>query len=325
MSDKKRELTQSEKDECSALKAALERFNAGKSRKDSLTQGKIAEALDMSQGSVSSYLNGYNALNLRFASYVAREIGVPVRSFSERLHKELESIAWHEADAARSAGARPIETKVLTSKNVEELEMLKDLNAIQAAVLQGKIADGGHRLMARQMRKEIETGVVSSAAPVTMVTAASANESSITEDEEHVYIPQLDAKVAAGQGEENPHVEVRGTLAFKKSWIKRKGLKIPRLTVIFATGTSMEPTFYAYDALLINEESRELKDGRVFAFRNREGENLVKRAVKEKGAWILRSDNPDKSVKAHQDMPFADEEGQCFEVIGQVIWRGGDL
>lgn len=93
MSDKKREISQWEKEECAKLKAALEEFNAGKSRKDSLTQGKIAEALDMSQGSVSSYLNGYNALNARFASYVASQIGIRIESFSERLAAEVGEMA----------------------------------------------------------------------------------------------------------------------------------------------------------------------------------------------------------------------------------------
>lgn len=37
MSDKKREISQWEKEECAKLKAALEEFNAGKSRKDSPT------------------------------------------------------------------------------------------------------------------------------------------------------------------------------------------------------------------------------------------------------------------------------------------------
>ena len=152
-----------------------------------------------------------------------------------------------------------------------------------------------------------------------------ANEPSITEDDVHVYIQQLDAKAAAGLGEENPHVEVRGTLAFKKSWIKRKGLKVHNLAAIFASGRSMEPTIHEWDALLIDKGSNSLKNDRVFAFLNKEGETIVKRAVKEGDSWLLRSDNSDKSVRAHRDMSFTDEEGQRFDVIGQVIWRGGDL
>lgn len=108
MSDKKREISHWEKEECAKLKAALEEFNAGKSRKDSLTQGKIAEALDMSQGSVSSYLNGYNALNARFASYVASQIGIRIESFSERLAAEVGEMAKAvHAEPAKGMSSQP--------------------------------------------------------------------------------------------------------------------------------------------------------------------------------------------------------------------------
>lgn len=89
MSDKKRELTSWEKAECHALKRFVDAFNAGKTRSESLTQGKIAEQLDISQGSVSSYLNGYNALNMRVAGAIAGMIGIPVERFSPRLAKEI--------------------------------------------------------------------------------------------------------------------------------------------------------------------------------------------------------------------------------------------
>lgn len=170
-----------------------------------------------------------------------------------------------------------------------------------------------------QIRAGVETG--NGQTP----NGAAANDPTITEDENHVYIQQLDAKAAAGHGEENAHVEVRGTLAFKKSWIKRKGLKVQNLAAIFASGRSMEPTIHEWDALLVDKGSNTLKNDRVFAFLNRDKETIVKRAVKEDGFWLLRSDNADKTVKAHRDLPFVDEEGQRFEVIGQVIWRGGDL
>lgn len=93
MSIKKREISDREKEECAKLRAALDEFNAGKSRKDSRTQGRIAEALDISQGAVSSYLNGYNALNVRVAAEIARMIGIPVERFSPRPAEEIARIA----------------------------------------------------------------------------------------------------------------------------------------------------------------------------------------------------------------------------------------
>lgn len=93
---KKRELSDWEKAECFALRAAVDAFNAGKARKDALTQGKIANELGINQGSVSAYLNGYNALNVKVASTIAGLLSIPVERFSPRLAREI-------ADLARAA------------------------------------------------------------------------------------------------------------------------------------------------------------------------------------------------------------------------------
>lgn len=144
--------------------------------------------------------------------------------------------------------------------------------------------------------------------------------------ENYVFIEQSSARLAAGHGEDNSHVEVRGELAFKKEWIRRKGLQVENLIIAYASGRSMEPLIHAQDAILINTAADMLKHDCVFYFRNAEHEAIIKRAMEINGEWILRSDNPDKSVKEHQDMPFVDEHGQQrFEIIGAAKWRGGDL
>lgn len=90
---KKRVLEQWEIDECLALKAAVDDFNKGKTRAESLTQGKIADALGINQGSVSSYLNGTNALNAKVAGVIAGLISIPVSTFSPRLAEEIIKMA----------------------------------------------------------------------------------------------------------------------------------------------------------------------------------------------------------------------------------------
>jgi phage repressor protein C with HTH and peptisase S24 domain len=99
MNKRKRDLEDWEKAECIALKAAVDSFNEGKPRSESLTQAKIADALGINQGSVSSYLNGYNALNARVASVIAGLIGKPVESFSPRLAKEIAGMARASFDS----------------------------------------------------------------------------------------------------------------------------------------------------------------------------------------------------------------------------------
>lgn len=141
MTEKKREITDWEKAECAALKAELDAFNAGKSRKDSLTQGKIADVLEISQGAVSSYLNGYNALNTRVAGVIAGLIGIPVDKFSKRLAAEIARIAqtasWALPDVQTPAGtlsrhntAQQRSQGKLTTRGMEALDRIE-----KAAVL----------------------------------------------------------------------------------------------------------------------------------------------------------------------------------------------
>ncbi|MFJ7312547.1 helix-turn-helix transcriptional regulator [Pseudomonas sp. NPDC098747] len=101
---RKRELEDWEKDECLALKAAIEAFNAGKPRSETLTQTKIGDALGINQGSVSSYLNGYNALNAKVASVLAGLISKPVESFSPRLADEIAKMARTSFESNVEAG-----------------------------------------------------------------------------------------------------------------------------------------------------------------------------------------------------------------------------
>lgn len=101
---KKRELEDWELDECVALKRAVDSFNAGKPRKDRISQTHLADALGINQGSVSAYLNGVNALNAKVASIIAGMIGIPVEQFSPRLAKEIASMAAAVHSPAVSRG-----------------------------------------------------------------------------------------------------------------------------------------------------------------------------------------------------------------------------
>lgn len=101
---KKRDLEDWEKEECLALKAEIDAFNAGRPRRECLTQGKIADVLGINQGSVSSYLNGYNALNAKVASTIARLISKPVESFSPRLADEIAQMARFSFESNVEAG-----------------------------------------------------------------------------------------------------------------------------------------------------------------------------------------------------------------------------
>lgn len=143
-------------------------------------------------------------------------------------------------------------------------------------------------------------------------------------EDKYAHVPQYSAKAAAGLGHENPHVESLATLAFKRDWLRTKGVKAETLIVIYADGDSMWPTINDHDVLLLDTSKTEPVDGQVFVLTSADKGSIVKRLVKTPlGGWILRSDNDD--CDDYADIVLARSEVNEHRIIGKVIWRGGDL
>jgi phage repressor protein C with HTH and peptisase S24 domain len=142
-------------------------------------------------------------------------------------------------------------------------------------------------------------------------------------DGRYALVPQYDAKAAAGLGSENPHVEIRSTLAFKRDWLKDKGAKPDQLMVIYAEGDSMWPTINDRDVLLVDRSRIDPVDGQVFVLAGSDGA-IVKRLIQGPlGQWFLRSDNDNK--EQYPDRYHLRSNANEHQIIGKVIWRGGDL
>lgn len=143
---KKRELEIWELAECMALKKAVDAYNAGKPRAERLSQGKIADALGMNQGSVSSYLNGVNALNARVAGIIAGLIKAPVESFSPRLAKEIAEMAEAvrpraAADSASEEAGRYQADRAQALMGFATPRTRSVLERINQAALSGRLSD----------------------------------------------------------------------------------------------------------------------------------------------------------------------------------------
>lgn len=135
---------------------------------------------------------------------------------------------------------------------------------------------------------------------------------------------QLTARGSTGGGDDNPHVEIRGVMAFKSAWLRANNLNQRHLDVIYANGHSMEPTINDGDVLLVDESKVEPKDGQIFALQSELKGTIVKRLVKSDfDGWIIRSDNPDKA--RYGDETLRDGEINEVRIIGRVVWRGGML
>jgi phage repressor protein C with HTH and peptisase S24 domain len=102
---------------------------------------------------------------------------------------------------------------------------------------------------------------------------------------------------------------------FGSEWLRSRGYKAQNLLAIRVTGQSMEPTLYADDMVVVNTVDTEPRDGKVYVI-NYEGEALIKRMVRDSGAWWLLSDNPDQRRfprKACRDVG-------CL-IVGQVVHK----
>ncbi|SEJ46334.1 Phage repressor protein C, contains Cro/C1-type HTH and peptisase s24 domains [Pseudomonas linyingensis] len=143
-------------------------------------------------------------------------------------------------------------------------------------------------------------------------------------EDDYALIPQYAIKGDCGAGYLNGHVEVKGGLAFKRDWLAKMRVKADNLYVIYADGDSMEPYIFEGDVVLFDGSDTEPRDRQVYAIRRPDGGISIKRIIQQlSGAWMIRSDNPDKT--AYPDEPVSQATLHEMPILGRVIWRGGGI
>lgn len=146
-------------------------------------------------------------------------------------------------------------------------------------------------------------------------------------DDEFALVPQLDVKAACGTGKFVDHVVVKGGLAFKRTSLKDFGVTEKTARIIYASGNSMAPLIQDGCVVLINTADIEPKDGKVYAVCTPEGGLVLKRLIRDyhpglgAQAWIMRSDNPDKSTHPDKLLPPDDRT----MIVGRAIWNDNRL
>lgn len=101
---------------------------------------------------------------------------------------------------------------------------------------------------------------------------------------------------------------------FRNDWLKSRGFDPARLVALRVTGSSMEPTIYADDLVVINLADDTPRDGEVFLV-SYEGEPGIKRLNRDGPDWMLMSDNADQKRYAPK---------RCTpdtKVLGRVVYR----
>jgi phage repressor protein C with HTH and peptisase S24 domain len=137
---------------------------------------------------------------------------------------------------------------------------------------------------------------------------------------EYVMIPRLDVRLSAGSGKEQVEIEFvqKQPQAFRADWIRNERLKPGKLACLNASGTSMEPTIWDGDSLVVDIGQREVIDGKVYALWYEGGER-VKRLYRLPGGGLrIKSDNPQ-----FETIELSSDDVSHVRIIGRVVHRSG--
>ena len=158
-------------------------------------------------------------------------------------------------------------------------------------------------------------------APSRAEDADSGGASNEIEDDDFVLIDMLAARVSAGNGAINGHNEVIGKFAFRRSWLKSKGLHKGNAKIVRARGRSMADRINDGDILLVNTSVNSLTQDGVYVIEI-DGEDYVKllqRDFQTEGVRIV-SYNPDFPVQVLEGA-----QANKLRICGRVVWHGGEL
>ncbi|KZC80504.1 transcriptional regulator [Neisseria flavescens] len=142
-----------------------------------------------------------------------------------------------------------------------------------------------------------------------------------SESLDYDYVPMFDVEVSAGNGAAAYGVtDPAMHLAFRKDWLKSRGLFAKDLNCVVARGDSMEPTINSKDTLLVDTSKNNPRDGQIYVIRS--GDTLwVKRIQKQlDGSLLLISDND-----TYPPMSLTLADHPDIQVIGQVVQISKDL
>jgi len=108
-------------------------------------------------------------------------------------------------------------------------------------------------------------------------------------------------------------------VALKKKFIQSKRWDSDFLEFIQATDESMSPTIGIFDDVVFNKLETTRQENAIFVIRRTTGAVIIRRLIMDVSQrWLYRSDNFDK-------IRFSDmAENSGDEILGRVIWRGGD-
>lgn len=132
-------------------------------------------------------------------------------------------------------------------------------------------------------------------------------------DDEFAKIPVYDVEASAGAGAYNQAENILYYMAYRKEWLRNRGLFAKNLGVIIVNGDSMEPTINNRESILVNHAETVAKDGNIYVVRS--GDML----------WVKRVQRlPNNKIQLISDNSFypaivLDIEQDDFQIVGKVV------
>ena len=131
--------------------------------------------------------------------------------------------------------------------------------------------------------------------------------------DDSVPVDSLPLSAAAGAGSEVLDESRTRHIHLDSRWLRSHAISPDLCDMISVSGDSMEPSLPDGCSILVDRGQQELREGRVFVLRTRDG-LVVKRVRRVDDLWFLVSDNPS------WDQVSLDVDDT---VIGKVRWSGG--
>ncbi|SSY70672.1 XRE family transcriptional regulator [Alysiella crassa] len=108
-------------------------------------------------------------------------------------------------------------------------------------------------------------------------------------------------------------------IALKKSLCVSKNWDCEYLEFMKANDESMSPTITTFDDVVFNRLETNKQENGIFVIKRTSGTIIIRRLILDSSQrWIYRSDNLDKTRYSDVFENIGDE------ILGRVVWRGGD-
>lgn len=141
-----------------------------------------------------------------------------------------------------------------------------------------------------------------------------------TSSEDFAFIPFYEAEISAGLGRHNDSHTPSKHLAFRRDWLKAKGLYEKDLVTATATGDSMGDTIPNGSTMLIDTSRTNTRDGLIYVIRSHDT-FWVKRIQRQlDGTLLLISDN-----ETYPPMTLDLRVNEDVQIIGQVVYISKDV